>query len=844
MKKLGAIAIWIGLSWLADAARAQEPAALKLEQPLPHQVVQRTGVAPGAGYARVAVRGVLPTGAERAKCEYRVVVRGAEPARGGDWEKITPQIEGTKFEATARIAAGGWYRLEVRCRASGVVVAAGSVEPIGVGEVFVVAGQSYATNTNEERLKVTDPEGRVAAFDLSKGTWSVAHDPQPTPDGSDGGSIWPPLGDALAKELRVPVGFVNVAVGGTSSTQWLPEGNLHPRLVQAGKTLGRFRAVLWQQGESDVIAKTTVEQYVANVTAIRDTAAKAWGTQPTWLLAKSTHHPTVYNDPPGEGRICAAIDELVKRPGFQAGPDTDTLQGENRGDAKSRRHFSAVGQRRAAELWLAAIRREVLPTLGTAGSLRVGIAVADITPPVGFPMAGYYHERLADGALDPLQAKAIFLKDGKTAAALVVCDLIGIATDLSHEVRKIASERTGIPRESIVIAATHSHTAPDYMKELWLHLAGQRQEPARRAYMEKLFNGLVDVIAKAQAAAQPSLLESGSATEETPVAFNRRFVMRDGSVKTWQNLLSRDVVRSAGPTDREIGVVAFRNETGRPLGILSNFALHLDTVGGLKWSADYPHFIEEALRKTAGADVVSIFGTGCCGDINHADPRRRDRNKADFIGNSLGASIVKALGRLEPLEHGELIVKSRAVRLPLQDATEEEVARSITILDSARRKEPVDFFEHVTAYKKLILDQMRHRTPHAATSEHITWGLSRSMAGVGETLPVDVTVMTLGRDVAIVCLPGEVFVELGLAIKQGSPFRTTLVIELANAVETLYIPTRAAYAGGSYEVTNSALQPGGGEMLVEAALSLLREAATARSVSGESRVGAAADSPR
>ena len=115
------------------------------------------------------------------------------------------------------------------------------------------------------------------------------------------------------------------------------------------------------------------------------------------------------------------------------------------------------------------------------------------------------------------------------------------------------------------------------------------------------------------------------------------------------------------------------------------------------------------------------------------------------------------------------------------------------------------------------------RTPNGV---HITWGLSRSLAGVGETLPVDVTVLTLGQDVAIVTLPGEVFVELSLAIKQGSPFRTTLVIELSNAVETIYLPNRAAYAGGSYEVTNSATQPGSGEMLVEAALSLLREAAT------------------
>jgi len=154
------------------------------------------------------------------------------------------------------------------------------------------------------------------------------------------------------------------------------------------------------------------------------------------------------------------------------------------------------------------------------------------------------------------------------------------------------------------------------------------------------------------------------------------------------------------------------------------------------------------------------------------------------------------------------------------------VASSITILTAARRQEKVDFLEHVTAYKKLMLDQLRHEKPYTNTAEHITWGLSRSLAGVGDALPAEVTVLTLGSEVAIVCLPGEVFVELGLAIKQGSPFRTTLVVELSNCVETIYIPTRAAYAQGSYEVTNSTLQPGAGELLVETALTLLREAAS------------------
>lgn len=462
-----------------------------------------------------------------------------------------------------------------------------------------------------------------------------------------------------------------------------------------------------------------------------------------------------------------------------------------------------------------------------ADSLRVGVAEADITPPVGFPIAGYYHERLADGTIDPLKAKAIVFRDTNESAALVVCDLIGIATDLSREVRQRAAAKTGIPVKNIVLAATHSHTAPDYMKELFLKLGNEPQEPLRAGYIDKLINGPVEAIVKAHTAAQAVDLQVGAATQKTPVSFNRRFVMRDGSVRTWMNFANPEVVRSAGPIDPEIGLLTIRDKQGVPLGVVSNFALHLDTVGGMKWSADYPFFIERALRKSVGAEVVSIFGTGCCGDINHANPSAKERNKADMIGGSIGDSIQRQLGQLQPLERTSLNVKSRIVKLPLQDATKEEVERSIQILNAAKRKEKVDFLEHVTAYKKLMLDHLCHREPHASTADHITWGLSRSLAGVGEALPVDVTVMTLGRDVAIVCLPGEVFVELGLAIKQGSPFRTTLVIELSNSVETIYIPNRAAYAGGSYEVTNSAVQPGSGEMLVEAALSLLREAASA-----------------
>lgn len=369
--------VLISLGMRFELAQADD-GGLKIISPQPWQVVQRVGFDPARrekepessaalGFAEVGVSLELTAPLVTPEhLEYRLSSSQSPEAQTGSWKQllvVSSQVSETSVTTSIHAPAGGWYRLEIRHRSGdGKTRQSGVVERFGVGEVFLVAGQSYATNTNDEMQSVTDPLQRVVAFNTANQTWNLANDPQPAPDGSDGGSIWPPLGDALVKDLGVPVAFVNVAVGGTSSTRWLPEGDLHKRLCEAGKRIGRFRAVLWQQGESDVIEKTTTEQYVANLRLIRTRATQAWGFEPVWLAAKSTHHPTVYNDPEGEARIRNATEKLAQIQGFGAGPDTDSLTGENRGDAKSRRHFSAIGQRRAAEMWRAALLERLKKT--------------------------------------------------------------------------------------------------------------------------------------------------------------------------------------------------------------------------------------------------------------------------------------------------------------------------------------------------------------------------------------------------------------------------------------------------------------------------------------------------
>jgi neutral ceramidase len=458
-------------------------------------------------------------------------------------------------------------------------------------------------------------------------------------------------------------------------------------------------------------------------------------------------------------------------------------------------------------------------------SLRIGLAESDITPPEGFLMAGYYHERKATGTRDPLKAKAIvFCGDGQRAA-FVACDLTGIAADLSAEVRRIAADRTGIPAAHIVLAATHSHTAPDYTRDLYEYLGGPPAD-GRQRYSATLIGGIVDAIVRADAGVQPAAVFIGTARQETPISFNRRFVMRDGSVRTWMRLDNPEVVRAAGPIDSDVSLMLVRATNGdQPLGVFTNFALHLDTVSGTLWSGDYPFYVEQMLRQTLGPNVISIFGNGCCGDINHVDPVAQAVNKTEFIGQSLSNTVHEGLTRLAPIEQPVLRIRTAQVALPLQEITAEDVARALPLVADAKAGKEVEFFALVTAYKTLVLDQLRNRPPLAPPGDTISWGLSRTWAGVGDRLPVDVQVIALGQDLAIVCLPGELFVDLGLAIKRASPFRTTLVVELCNCVETVYIPPRVAYAVGSYEVTNSMLQPGSGEMLAETAVRLLRDAA-------------------
>ena len=163
------------------------------------------------------------------------------------------------------------------------MVAETAVDHVGVGEVFVIAGQSNSANSGEQPQRTTSH--LVSSF--GGDDWRPADDPQPgVNDGSNGGSPWPAFGDALAAKYKVPVGIASTGRGGTSVHDWRPDGDLFKWMTKRMEALGPhgFRAVLWHQGEADYA--TPANDYAGGMTEIIRASQKAAGWDVPWFVAQ------------------------------------------------------------------------------------------------------------------------------------------------------------------------------------------------------------------------------------------------------------------------------------------------------------------------------------------------------------------------------------------------------------------------------------------------------------------------------------------------------------------------------------------------------------------------------
>lgn len=428
-----------------------------------------------------------------------------------------------------------------------------------------------------------------------------------------------------------------------------------------------------------------------------------------------------------------------------------------------------------------------------AADTRVGVAATDITPPLGIPMAGYYHARGADGVLDPLFSKAIVLEQDGERVVLVALDIISVTRRITDRAREEIEKTTGIKGNHVMISATHAHTGPQFAKK-----------QIAIDYTESLPHRIAESVRLANERRQPARLCVANGHCEN-LAFNRRYFMRDGSVGWNPGKLNPNIVMPAGPSDPAVGILYVEKPQAQgpaqSIATYVNFAMHPDTTGGNKLSADWPGALSRVLAGYHGSNHLTLVANGTCGNINHCDffwkwpqtsPAEQNR-----IGTILGAAVFQAYKDLKPLMVGPLRARSEIVELGLPEITPQQLTEAKQMIAATKDDRGANFMKLVRAHRALEVAG-REGKPHQ----------------------VEVQVITLGRDAAWVGLPGEVFVELGLAIKKRSPYKQTFVVELANECIG-YIPDRRSYAEGNYEPESTHCAAGSGEKLVEAAVKLL-----------------------
>jgi hypothetical protein len=435
-----------------------------------------------------------------------------------------------------------------------------------------------------------------------------------------------------------------------------------------------------------------------------------------------------------------------------------------------------------------------------AADVRAGTAAVNITPPKGAPMAGYYYNRAAQGVHDDLFAKAIVLESEGVRVAVVACDVESLPRAIVEQARKKIEADTGIGGGAVMISATHTHTGPVILEERTPDkLEGEMFDIARK-YTEDLPDKIAESVKLAAAALKPVRVSAGIGREPS-LTFNRRFYMKDGSVAWNPGKLNPEVVRPAGPTDPAVPVAYFEALDGHPLATYVNYAMHLDTVGGFEYSADYAYTLSKLLAAAKAPDMLTVFTIGCAGNLNHIDAntpvKQSGHAEAARIGTVLAAEVLRTLKNMERLDLGVPRVRSEIVPLPLPEIRPGELEWARTITPTFGKENAAPFMDLVRAFK--IVDVAER---------------------AGRPIEAEVQVITLGDRLAWVGLPGEIFTELGMMIKLASPFQYTIVASLANG-SIGYVPDRKAYPQGAYEPVSARCAAGSGEMLVDRATRLL-----------------------
>ena len=413
------------------------------------------------------------------------------------------------------------------------------------------------------------------------------------------------------------------------------------------------------------------------------------------------------------------------------------------------------------------------------------------------------HARIARHTRDPLTANALAFDDGGERAVLVSCDLCMMTNACVHEIRREAEGRWDIDADRVLLGMTHTHVGPCL-------LSFRDTQVCDEPYLAGLRARLVDLVVRALGDLEVATLYASEGHVEE-MGWNRRGLKLDGSAQMYYGSWNEDFAGVEGPRDGSVPVLWARRPDGSIKAILTGFASHPNCCESESfYSADFPGAVRKNLRTMLGDDVGVTYLTGAAGNtapsIMENNPKNRQpwrsEDGLERSGAYLAAEILKTIqGQVDPLADQSVKVVQRRVDIPVRDWP--------AAFDPEAQVRPGPGRDYSVQNRRIW---PRFKAEHSPTS-------------------VRLSVVRVG-DFALCTNPAELYVELGLAIKESSPARITMIAELTDGY-CGYVPTRQAFSRGGYSTwtaPTSSLIPEAGDQIVAATGELLAEAFSAPSL--------------
>jgi len=451
-----------------------------------------------------------------------------------------------------------------------------------------------------------------------------------------------------------------------------------------------------------------------------------------------------------------------------------------------------------------------------AGELKAGAALTNITPPLGIPIIGNFGRQTAATVHDELHARALVVDDGERKVAIVVCDLLGLRGTVSTEARKQIREKTGIPEENVLVAATHTHSAGDAL--------GPRYQPDAPLtdYQKFVASRVADAVEIANGRLRPAEMAHGSVDIPEHV-FNRRWSMKEGTMppnpfgkidKAKMNppMASPGLIEPVGPVDPAVSFIAFREPGGRLISLFAAYSLHY--IGGVpsgEISADYFAVFCEELRKKQPEPpealvppFVALLANGTSGDINNVNfrgggPKFAPYEKMRLVGKDVADKVDAALRTVPWKREATVDARYRPLELLRKPMDAETVAWAEVTSKKAVPEGKVDLPK---IYAERVL----------------------SIVKAEQKMTVPLHYLRIG-EVGIGGMPVEVFAETGLDFRKKAPLPGSFIVGMAHDYLG-YLPTPRQLELGGYETwpgTNH-LEPKASEVMLQSLLEMAAQA--------------------